>query len=125
MPKKRQGGDREATEWRQGCEVAQIYWQDAHIWLDPKVRGSAKLDNYSPIALLDMNLRDMKLLFGPLIQPIAEVLTRYGVVIDWQQALAASNPGPTRFIPQRQIQRGKPTDISSFDARNAFDTALH
>ena len=26
MPKQRQGGDREATGWRQESEVAQIYW---------------------------------------------------------------------------------------------------
>ena len=56
-----------------------MHWRDAHIWLSPKVRGSARLDDYRPIALGQL---DMKLLTGPLIQRITEVLTRQGVVSD-------------------------------------------
>ena len=28
-----------------------MHWRDAHIWLSPKVPGSARLDDYRPIAL--------------------------------------------------------------------------
>ena len=38
------------------------HWRDAHIWLSPKVPGSATLDDYRPIAL---GQRDMKLLTAP------------------------------------------------------------
>ena len=39
-----------------------MHWRDAHIWLSPKVPGSARLDDYRPIALGQL---DMKLLTGP------------------------------------------------------------
>ena len=69
-----------------------MHWRDAHIWLSPKVQGSARLDDYRPIALGQL---DMKLLTGPLTQRITEVLTRHGVVSDWQQgAFPGSNTGP-------------------------------
>ena len=69
-----------------------MHWRDAHIWLSPKVPGSARLDNYRPITLGQL---DMKLLTGPLTQRITEVLTRHGVVSDWQQgALPGSNTAP-------------------------------
>ena len=42
-----------------------MHWGDAHIWLSPKVPGSARLDDYRPIALGQL---DMKLLGGPLTQ---------------------------------------------------------
>ena len=58
-----------------------MHWRDAHIWLSPKVPGSARLDDYIPISLGQL---DMKLLTGPLTQRITEVLTRHGVVSDWQ-----------------------------------------
>ena len=100
-----------------------MHWRDAHIWLSPKVMGSAILDNYRPIALGQL---DMKLLTGPLTQRITEVLTRHGVVSDWQQmALPGSNTGASLFMAQRQLQRGKPNYVFSFDARKAFDTAPH
>ena len=100
-----------------------MHWRDAHIWLSPKVPGSARLDDYRPIALGQL---DMKLLTGPLTQRITEVLTRHGVVSDWQQgALPGSNTGPPLFTSQRQLQRGRPNYIFSFDARKAFDTAPH
>ena len=51
-----------------------MHWRDAHIWLSPKVPGSAGLDDYSPIAQGQL---DMKLLTGPLTQRITEVLTRH------------------------------------------------
>ena len=74
----------------------QMHWRDAHIWLSPKVPGSARLDDYRPIALCQL---DMKLLTGPLTQLITEVLTRHGVVSDWQQgALPGSNTGPPLFM---------------------------
>ena len=67
----------------------------------------------------------MKLLTGPLTQRITEVLTRHGVVSDRQQgALPCSNTGPPLFMAQRQLQRGRPNYVFSFDARKAFDTAL-
>ena len=69
-----------------------MHWRDAHIWLSPKVPGSAKLDNYRPIAQGQL---DMKLLTPPLTQQITEVLTRHGVVSNWQQgALPGSNTAP-------------------------------
>ena len=100
-----------------------MHWRDAHIWLSPKVPGSARLDDYRPIAL---NQLDMKLLTGPLTQRITEVLTRHGLVSDWQQgALPGSNTGPPLFMAQQQLQRGRPNYVFSFDARKAFDTAPH
>ena len=100
-----------------------MHWRDAHIWLSPKVPGSARLDDYRPIALGQL---DMKLLTGPLTQRITEVLTRHGVVSDWQQgALPGSNTGPPLFMAQWQLQRGRPNYVFSFDARKAFDTAPH
>ena len=100
-----------------------MHWRDAHIWLSPKVPGSARLDDYRPKALGQL---DMKLLTGPLTQRIMEVLTRHGVVIDWQQgALPGSNTGPPLFMAQRQLQRGTPNYVFSFDARKDFNTAPH
>ena len=100
-----------------------MHWRDAHIWLSPKVPGSARLDNYRPIALGQL---ERKLLTGPLTQRITEVLKRHGVVSDWQQgALLGSNTGSPLFMSQRQLQRGRPNYIFSFDARKAFDTAAH
>ena len=100
-----------------------MHWRDAHIWLSPKVPGSVRLDDYRPIALGQL---DMKLLTGPLTQRITEVLTRHGVVSDWQQgALPGSNTGPPLFMAQRQLQRGRPNYVFSFDARKAFDTDPH
>ena len=99
------------------------HWRDAHIWLNPKVQGSAKLDDYRPIALGQL---DMKLLIGLLIQCIAEVLTRYGVVTDWEQgALPGNNTMAPLFMAQQQLQRKKPNCVFSFDARKSFDTAPH
>ena len=73
-----------------------MHWRDAHIWLSPKVPGSARPDDYRPIALGQL---DKKLLTGPLTQRITEVLTRHGVVSDWQQgALPGSNTGPPLFM---------------------------
>ena len=31
-----------------------MHWRDAHIWLSPKVPGSARLDDYRPIALTSL-----------------------------------------------------------------------
>ena len=79
-----------------------MHWRDAHIWLSPKVPGSARLDAYRPIALGQL---DMKLLTSPLTQRIMEVLTRHGVVSDWQQgALPGSNTGLRPLMAQRQLQ---------------------
>ena len=100
-----------------------MHWRDAHIWLSPKVPGSARLDDYRPIAVGEL---DMKLLTGPLTQRIKEVLTRHGVVSDWQQgALDGSNTGLLLSMAQWQLQRGRPNYVFSFDARKAFDTAPH
>ena len=100
-----------------------MHWRDAHIWLSPKVPGSARLDDYKPIALGQL---DMKLLTGPLTQRITEVLTRHGVVSDWQKgALPGSNTGPPLLMAQRQLQRERTNYVFSFDARKAFDTAPH
>ena len=99
------------------------HWRDVHFWLSPKVPGSAKLYDYRPSALGQLY---MKLLTGPLTQWITEVLTRHGVVSDWQQgALPGSNTGPPLFMAQRQLQRRRPKYVFSFDARKAFDTAPH
>ena len=98
-----------------------MHWRDAHIWLSPKVPGSTLLDNYRPVALGEL---DMKLLTGPLTMRITEMLTRHGVVSDWQQgALPGSNTGPPLFMAQRQLQRGRPNYVFSFDACKALDTA--
>ena len=100
-----------------------MYWRDAHIWLSPKVPGSARLDDYRPIALGQL---DMKLLTSSLTTRITEVLTRHQVVSDWQQgALPGSNTGPPLFMVQRQLQRGRPNYVFSLDARKAFDSAPH
>ena len=100
-----------------------MHWREAHIPLSPKVQVSARLDDYRSIALGQL---DMKLLTGPLPQRITEVLTRHGVVSDWQQgALLGSNTGPPLFMAQRQLHRGRPNYVFSFDARKAFDTAPH
>ena len=100
-----------------------MHWRDAHIWLSPKVPGSARLDDYRPIALGQL---DMKLLTGPLTQRITEVLTRHGVVRDSQQgALPGSNTCPRLFRAQRQLQLRRPNYVFPFDARKAFDTARH
>ena len=100
-----------------------MHWRDTHIWLSPKVPGSAGLDDYRPKALGQL---DRKLLMGPLTQRITEVLTQHGVVSDWQQgALPGSNTGPLVFMAQRQLQRGTPNYVFSFDAHKAFDTAPH
>ena len=99
------------------------HWREVHIWLNPKVPGSTKLDDYRPIALGQL---DMKLLTGPLTMRIAGVLTKHGVLRDWQQgALPGSNTGPPLFIARRQLRRGRPNYVFSFDARKAFDTATH
>ena len=104
-----------------------MHKRDAHIWLSRKVPGSAKLDDYWPIALGQL---DMKLHTGPLTQRITEVLTGHGVVSDWQQgAVPSSNTAPPLFMAQRHLQRGRPNYVFSFDARKAFDSvpqgALH
>ena len=100
-----------------------MHWRDAHIWPSPKVPGSARLDDYRPIALGQL---DTKLLTGPLTQRITEVLTRHGLVTDWQQrALPGSNTGPPLLMAQRQLQRRRPNYVFSFDARKAFNTAPH
>ena len=68
----------------------------------------------------------MKLLTGPLTQRITEVLTRHGVVSDWQQgALPGSSTGPPLFMAQQQLQRGEPNYVSSFNVRKALDTSPH
>ena len=69
-----------------------MHWRDAHMWLRHKVPDSARLDDYRPIALGQL---DIKLLTGPLTQRITGVVTRHGVVSDWQPgALPGSNNGP-------------------------------
>ena len=93
------------------------------MWLSSKVPSPAKPDDYRPI---DLGRLDMKLLTGPLTQRIADVLTRHGVFSDWKQgALPGSNTGPPLFAAQRQLERGKPNYIFSFDARKTFNTAPH
>ena len=100
-----------------------MHWRDAHIWLSPKLPGCTRLDDYRPIALGRL---DMKLLTGGLTERITEVLTRHGVVSDWQQgALPGSNIGTRLFMVQRQLKRGRPNYVFSFDACKAFNTAPH
>ena len=100
-----------------------MHWRDAHMWLSPKVPGPARLDNYRPIALGQL---DMKLLTALLTKRVTEVLTRHGVVSDWQQgALPGSNTSPPLFMAQRQLQQGRPSYVFSFDARKAFEGPPH
>ena len=100
-----------------------MHWRDAHIWLSPKVPGSARLDDYRPIALGQL---DMKLLTGPL-HPAHHggAHTARGGQRLAAGALPGSNTGPPLFMAQRQLQRGRPNYVFSFDARKAFDTAPH
>ena len=56
-----------------GAPLLMHCW-DAHIWLSPKVPGSARLDDYRPTALGQL---DVKLLTGHLNQRITEVLKRH------------------------------------------------
>ena len=66
----------------------------------------------------------MKLLTGPLTQRITEVLTRHGVVSNWQHGvLPGSNTGPPLLIAQQQLRRWKSNCVLSFDGRKAFNTA--
>ena len=100
-----------------------VHWRDTHVWLSPEVPGSARLDDCRPIALGQLG---MKLLTGSLTQNITEVLTRHGVVSDWQQrALPGSNTGRPLIMAQCQLQRGRPSYVFSFDARKPFNTAPH
>ena len=63
---------------------------------------------------------------GLLTQRITEVLTRHGVVRDWQQgALPGSNTAPPLFMAQRHLQWGRPNYVFSFNACKALDTAPH
>ena len=81
------------------------------------------LNDYLPIALGQLHMR---LPTGCLTQRITGVLTRHGVVSDWQQgALPSSNIGHPRFMAQRQFQQGRPNSVFSFYARKAFNTAPH
>ena len=85
--------------------------------------GPARPADYRPIGLGQL---DMNLLKGPLTLHITEVLTRHGVVSDWQQgSLPGSNTGTPLFMAQRQLQRGRRNYVFSFEARKAFDTAPH
>ena len=80
------------------------HWRNVHIWLSPKVPGSAKLDDYRAVVLGHL---DMKLPTGLLIQRIGEVLTQHGVVSKLQQGvLPGSNTAPPLFMAQGQIQQG-------------------
>ena len=46
------------------------------------------------------------------------------MVSDWQQgAIPGSYTGPPLFMAQRQLQRGRPTNVFPFDIVKAFDTA--
>ena len=62
-----------------------MHWRDAHIWHSPKVPGSARLDDYRPIALGQL---DMKLLTGP--SPGASRRCSHGT--EWS---ATGNKGPS------------------------------
>ena len=74
-----------------------MHWRDAYIWLSPKVPGSAKLDDYRPIALGHL---DMKLLTGPFTQRIREVLTQHGLVKPVRTPVAISGSlGVCIYVP--------------------------
>ena len=54
------------------------------------------------------------------------MLTRHGVVSQWQQgALLGSNSPPPLFMAQQQLQRGRRNYVFSFDTRKAFNPARH
>ena len=85
-----------------------MHWRDAHIWLSPKVPGSARLDDYRPIALGQL---DMKLLTGPLTQRITEVLTRHGVVSDWQQGALPLSPRKLHpLLEEKDLKNDRPNN---------------
>ena len=93
-----------------------MHWRDAQIWLSPKVPGSARMDDYKPIALGQL---DMKLLTGPLTQRFTEVLTRHGVVSDWQQGapLAPTPALPCSWRSGSSNRKGPTTSSPSKPAR--------
>ena len=100
-----------------------MQWRDAHIRLSPKVPGSARLDDYRPIALGQL---DMKLLTGP--SPSASRKCSHGT--EWSATGSrgpslAPTQAPHLFMAQRQLQRGRPNYVSSFDTRKAFHIAPH
>ena len=93
-----------------------MHWRDAQFWLSPKVPGSARLDDYRPIALGQL---DMKLLTGPLTQHITEVLTRHGEAgsepcghlgVTWGVYLCAGKP------PLADIILSHPPDLTRCDS---------
>ena len=94
-----------------------MHWRNVHIWLGPKVPGSARLYDYRPIVLRQL---DIKLLTGMVTRCITEVLTRHRVISDWQQgALSGSNTGAPLFMAQRQLQQGRLNYVLSFNTRKA------
>ena len=103
-----------------------MHWRDAYIWLSPKVPGSAKLDDHRLIALGQL---DVKLLTGPSPSGSWRCLRDTAWqqhVSDWQQgALPGSNIAPPLFMVQRQLQRGGPNYVFSFDGCKAVDIAPH
>ena len=107
------------------CHGAQTRWEapGGHCRRHQHLHGCHHRPGHGPIALGQL---DMKLLTGPLTQCITEVLTRQSMGSDWQQgALPGSDTSPPLFMAQRQLQRGRPNYVFSFDARKAFDTAPH
>ena len=97
--------------------------QDAQIWLSPKAPGSAKLDDYGPIALSQLH---MKLLLAP--SPSRRRTWSHKTawsVTDSRRSSAAPTPPHPLLMAHRELLRGKSNYIFTFCDREAFNKALH
>ena len=99
-------------------------WHEAIIWLMPKGTATGDLDEYTPIAL---GQQDMRMLMTPLMRTFTTVLARKGLPADWQfGAMPRSTAAAPVFLAQRRRQPGhEENDVLAFDVSKAFDTAPH
>ena len=100
-----------------------MHWRDAHIWLSPKVSGSARLEDYRPIALGEL---DMKAHGPPHSADHGGAhATRRGQRFAAGGFLRLQYRPPLLCMAQRQLQQGRPNYFFSLGSRKAFNTAPH